>query len=91
MRHHITHGPRRLLLKPWRTICRCGMGVWPCPAVRMQREQEAMRPPGRPSWAGPTKRLPRLMGGPTGPRPERADRDLMTPGQRARSARAFRR
>lgn len=89
MKHHLNHGPRRLWSRPWRRICTCGLGAWPCHAVRMRREQEAMRPAGEPSWAGPTARLPRLIGGPDPLL--RDDRELMTPGQRARSARALRR
>lgn len=88
MPNHLMHGPRRLWLRPWRQICQCGLGAWPCPAVRMQREQQAMRPAPAPRWDGPTAPMPRLMGGPGAPRPAR---DFMTPGQRARSAGAFRR
>jgi len=86
-RRHLAHGPKRLWLRPWRRICQCGMGTWPCHAVRMQSEQARMRSAAGQSWTGPTKRLPRIVGG-SGPQP---DRDLMTPGQLARSARAFRR
>lgn len=88
MPYHLKHGPRRLWLRPWRRICQCGMGAWPCHAVRMRREQKAMEPTPRQSWAGPTMPLPRVMGGPGAGRTER---DLMTRGQRARSAEAFRR
>ena len=29
------HGKRRPWYAPWRVICRCGLGAYPCPAKRM--------------------------------------------------------
>jgi hypothetical protein len=45
MRHQrniIEHGPRRLWLRPWKVVCRCGLGAYPCPVVRMRDEQAEM-------------------------------------------------
>lgn len=69
----IEHGPRRLRLRPWRRVCRCGLGSWPCYAEQMLRRQAAAsRPPNvRPGWDAPTTKLT------PGP--------LMTRGQAARS------
>ena len=54
----IEHGPRRLLLRPWRRICRCGLAAWPCPAVVMlERQARALpQPKPWPGWNAPTRR-----------------------------------
>jgi hypothetical protein len=74
---HLRHEPRRLLLKPWRQVCRCGLGSWPCFALQMLQRQAAQRPrhDGRAPWNGPTHILPVL----------RSAAPLMTRGQRRRS------
>lgn len=36
---HLMHGPRRLVLRPWRQVCRCGFGRWPCYPHEMLRRQ----------------------------------------------------
>jgi len=78
----ISHGPRRPWRRPWRHVCRCGLGTWPCPAERMRRQQQAWQTldAARPAWTAPAEQLPLLS--------ER--QDWLTPGQRARSAGAFR-
>jgi len=35
----IQHGPRRPWWSPWRVVCRCRMGDYPCAAVRMREAQ----------------------------------------------------
>lgn len=70
-----THRPRRPLLSPWRRVCRCGLGGWPCHAMTMLQHQAAMRPvAARPLWDGPTRNSLRA--------------PLMTRGQEARSRRS---
>lgn len=48
---HLTHGPRRLVWRPWRRVCRCGFGRWPCyPWLmlrRQARDRETSRAAGR--------------------------------------------
>jgi hypothetical protein len=71
----LTHKPRRLLLAPWRSVCACGLGAWPCPALRMLERQAAWRRPNSgPAWAAPTRPHPRVA-------------PLLTPGQAARCRR----
>lgn len=36
---HLTHGPQRLVLRPWRRVCRCGFSRWPCYPQEMLRRQ----------------------------------------------------
>ncbi len=79
---HLQHGPRRRWFAPWTVICRCGLGAWPCYAVRMLQDQARMQPrdPGSATWSGPTTAIPAL-------RPFLAapERPLLTPGQAHRS------
>jgi len=35
----IQHSPRRLWYAPWRVVCRCHMGDYPCAAMRMREAQ----------------------------------------------------
>lgn len=74
----IEHGPRRLFLRPWQVVCRCGLEGWPCYVVMMLQRQAALRAPTatRPPWNGPTRNLPRA--------------PQMTRGQAARSRQAGR-
>lgn len=70
----IVHSPRRLFWRPWRKVCRCGMGPWPCYAVLMRQRQAAMQPPEDTRvWVGRSPVMPRR------------DSPLLTPGQVARS------
>ena len=72
MRHRwiIEHGPRRLWWAPWRRICRCGRGAYPCYAERMRAAQAAIQHE-RPPWNAPTTVL--------------RDDPLLTRGRRRRS------
>jgi hypothetical protein len=84
-RRHIQHGPRRRWFAPWTKVCQCGLGSWPCYAVRMLEAQARMqpRPPANtagPAWAGPTRQLATLGSFGTGP-----DRPLLTRGQAERA------
>lgn len=77
MGQHLTHGPRRLVLRPWKRVCRCGLGAWPCYAYLMLRRQADMRKQAnsrRPAWDGATTRIPVA--------------PLLTRGQLARSRQA---
>lgn len=79
-RQQLTHGPRRLLLRPWRRVCRCGFGRWPCYPWLMLRRQATARARGRAPVYPPTHR-------------DRAVNDaapLLTRGQVARSRQAGR-
>lgn len=74
MRHQrniIEHGPRRMRWRPWRRICRCGLGAWPCPAVRMREEQAQMVQEVDVRWNMPTRQY-RVA-------------PLLTPGQETRT------
>jgi hypothetical protein len=44
---HLAHGPGRLLFRPWRRVCRCGFGGWPCYVQTMLRRQAQGRAPVR--------------------------------------------
>lgn len=75
---HMQHGPRRLWRRPWRVICQCGLGAWPCPAQRMlARQAEFM---ARPAWDGRTTQLALARSVPF-----TRSTPLLTRGQRARS------
>ena len=71
---HIQHGKRRLPLRPWLVICRCGLAAWPCPVVRI-RERQA-QPMPRPAWTAGTVSLPVVE--------PRQSAPLLTRGQRIR-------
>lgn len=57
---YLRHGPRRLVTRPWRRICRCGYGAWPCHPLTMLRLQAQWAPERdvRPSGNATTNRLP---------------------------------
>lgn len=58
---YLRHGRRRPWLKPWRRVCRCGYGAWPCYPLAMMTAQALwgqVAPDERPGWDAPTGRLP---------------------------------
>jgi len=69
----IEHGPRRLWWAPWRQVCRCGLGAWPCYAQRMLERQARLLPLRAPDWNS----APTVLRAP-----------LLTPGQAARTRQA---
>lgn len=55
----IVHSPRRLFWRPWRKVCRCGLGAYPCYAVLMLRRQAAMQPRQQETaWVGRSQVVP---------------------------------
>jgi hypothetical protein len=55
MREQIQHGPRRCWYAPWRMVCRCGLGPFPCVAARMLQRPKRVEPAAVVNaWNGPT-------------------------------------
>lgn len=57
----LQHGPRRMLITPWRRVCRCGYGAWPCYPLALMTAQAlwAQVESGKhPGWDAATSRLP---------------------------------
>jgi hypothetical protein len=79
-RKNLEHGPRRLLLRPWRRVCRCGFGRWPCYPWEMLCHQSAQARGRAPVY--PVRR--------SGPPAAGATAPLLTRGQAARSRQAGR-
>jgi hypothetical protein len=83
------HGPRRCWLAPWKVVCRCGYGPYPCEveqiATAMARQRRTRRPERNPAWAStPTQRLPVRD---YRPPPDERGQPLFTRGQTARTPR----